>query len=151
MKKLLILFIATPFLTFAQWNYSNETGDYATGDIKFREGNDFKFKLIKLNNLDLNFSISSDYFKKDLGYYYVVLTVFEKNFRVTEFETFDGNYKIMELKDLAKSNKYTVNDFLKILKKDIVCIVTIKNNNKIIQGLSSLENSSEVINAVLRR
>ena len=154
MKKLLILFVSIPFLTIAQWNYGDTSkgrGVYTNGKIEFRESNDFEFKLIKFRNLDIEFSISSDYFKKNSGYYYVVLMVFDKHFRVLESEIVDGNYKILKLKDLAKNDKYKVEDFLKILKKDISCVVTIKNNNKIIQGFSSLEGSSEAINYVLKK
>ena len=153
MKKLLTLIILIPFITIAQWNYGNTSkkrGVYANGKIEFREINDFEFKLIKYRNLDIEFSINSGYFKKNSGYYYVVIRVLDKNFRVLESETMDGNYKILELKDIAKNDKYKVEDFLKILRKDISCIVTIKNNNKIIQGFSSLEGSPQAINYVLR-
>ena len=146
MKKLLVLFVLVPFSTFAQWDYNNVnsgTGRNTTGNIIFFGKDEFKFKLIK--------SISSDFFKKDYSYYYVVLTVLGKNFRVTEFESSKTNFKIIELKDLSKSDKYTVNDFLKKFTKGIQCIVTIKNKNKIIQGFCSLEGSSEAINQLLRR
>jgi hypothetical protein len=66
MKKLLVLFILIPSLTLAQWNYNNVssgTSRYATGEINFI-GKD-EFKLIKSRSLDLIFSISSDYFKKN--------------------------------------------------------------------------------------
>ena len=154
MKKLLVLFVLVPFLTFAQWDYNNVnsgTGRNTTGNIIFFGKDEFKFKLIKSKSRDLNFSISSDFFKKDYSYYYVVLTVLGKNFRVTEFESSKTNFKIIELKDLSKSDKYTVNDFLKKFTKGIQCIVTIKNKNKIIQGFCSLEGSSEAINQLLRR
>ena len=153
MKKLLTLFLLIPFITIAQWNFGNTSkkrGVYANGKIEFREINDFEFKLIKYRNLDIEFSINSEYFKKNSGYYYVVIRVLDKNFRVLESETVDGSYKILEVKDIAKNDKYKVEDFLKILRKDISCIVTIKNNNKIIQGFSSLEGSPQAINYVLR-
>ncbi len=153
MKKLLVLFVLVPFSTFAQWDYNNVNSGTirnATGSINFFGKDEFKFKLIKSKSPDLNFSISSDFFKKDSSYYYVVLTVLGKNFRVTEFESSKANFKIIELKDLSKSDKYTVNDFLKKFKKGIQCIVTIKNKNKIIQGICSLEGSSEAINQLLR-
>ena len=154
MKKLLTLIILIPCISLAQWNYGNTSkgkGVYANGKIEFREFEDFEFKLVKYKDVDIDFSISSEYFKESSGYYYVVLRVLDKNFRVLEFETVDGNYKIIELKDIAKNDKYKVEDFLKIFRKDISCIVTIKNNNKIIQGFSSLEGGLQAINYVLMK
>ena len=152
MKKQIIVFILIPFLTFAQWNYgnlNNEIGTYASGNIDFLGFDDFEFKLIKAKNKDLVLSINSEYFIED--YYYVVISVFNKHFRISEFEIFERNFYIIELLDLAKNDKYTVTEFLKFLKSDDECIVTIKNNNKIIQGFSSLKESSLAINYVLRR
>ena len=154
MKKLLTLIILIPCISIAQWNYGNTSkgkGVYANGKIEFREFEDFEFKLVKYKDVDIDFSISSEYFKESSGYYYVVLRVLDKNFRVLEFEIVDGNYKILELKDIAKNDKYKVEDFLKIFRKDISCIVTIKNNNKIIQGFSSLEGGLQAINYVLMK
>ena len=133
MKKLLTLIILIPCISIAQWNYGNTSkgkGVYANGKIEFREFEDFEFKLVKYKDVDIDFSINSEYFKESSGYYYVVLRVLDKNFRVLEFETVDGNYKILELKDIAKNDKYKVEDFLKIFRKDISCIVTIKNNRE---------------------
>ena len=141
-----------PFLTFAQWNYgnlNNEIGTYASGNIDFLGFDDFEFKLIKAKNKDLVLSINSEYFIED--YYYVVISVFNKHFRISEFEIFERNFYIIELLDLAKNDKYTVTEFLKFLKSDDECIVIIKNDNKIIQGFSSLKESSLAINYVLRR
>ena len=152
MKKQIIVFILIPFITFAQWNYgnlNNEIGTYASGNIDFLGFDDFEFKLIKAKNKDLVLSINSEYFIED--YYYVVISVFNKHFRISEFEIFERNFYIIELLDLAKNDKYTVTEFLKFLKSDDECIVTIKNNNKIIQGFSSLKESSLAINYVLRR
>jgi hypothetical protein len=152
LKKQIIVFILIPFLTFAQWNYgnlNNEIGTYASGNIDFLGFDDFEFKLIKAKNKDLVLSINSEYFIED--YYYVVISVFNKHFRISEFEIFERNFYIIELLDLAKNDKYTVTEFLKFLKSDDECIVTIKNNNKIIQGFSSLKESSLAINYVLRR
>ena len=152
MKKQIITFILIPYLTFAQWNYgnlNNEIGTYAVGNINFIGFDDFEFKLIKSKNKDLVLSINSEYFIKD--YYYVVISVFNKHFRISEFEIFEREFNIIELQDLAKNDKYTVTEFLKFLKSDGECIVTIKNNNKIIQGFSSLKESSLAINYVLRR
>ena len=152
MKKQIIVFILIPFLTFAQWNYgnlNNEIGTYASGNIDFLGFDDFEFKLIKAKNKDLVLSINSEYFIED--YYYVVISVFNKHFRISEFEIFERNFYIIELLDLAKNDKYTVTEFLKFLKSDDECIVTIKNNDKIIQGFSSLKESSLAINYVLRR
>tara|TARA_B100000768_G_scaffold141469_1_gene133133 strand:- start:290 stop:754 length:465 start_codon:yes stop_codon:yes gene_type:complete len=154
LKKKIITFILIPFLAFAQWNYgnlNNEISTYATGKIHFWEFDDFEFKLIKSKNKDLVLSINSDYFKEDYGYYYVIISVFDKHFRITEFETFNGKFNILELQDLVKNDKYTAIEFLKFLKSDDICIVTIKNDNKIIQGFSSLKESSLAINYVLRR
>ena len=154
MKKLLTLVILIPCISIAQWNYGNTSkvrGVYANGKIEFREFNDFEFKIVKYKDLDIEFSIISKYFKESLGYYYVVIRVLDKNFRVLNSETVDGNYKILELKDIAKNDKYKVEDFLKILRKDISCIVTIKNNNKIIQGFSSLQGSPQAIKYVLMK
>ena len=141
-----------PFITFAQWNYgnlNNEIGTYASGNIDFLGFDDFEFKLIKAKNKDLVLSINSEYFIED--YYYVVISVFNKHFRISEFEILERKFNIIELQDLAKNDKYTVTEFLKFLKSDDECIVTIKNNNKIIQGFSSLKESSLAINYVLRR
>jgi hypothetical protein len=152
LKKQIIVFILIPFITFAQWNYgnlNNEIGTYASGNIDFLGFDDFEFKLIKAKNKDLVLSINSEYFIED--YYYVVISVFNKHFRISEFEIFERNFYIIELLDLAKNDKYTVTEFLKFLKSDDECIVTIKNNNKIIQGFSSLKESSLAINYVLRR
>ena len=80
----------------------------------------------------------------------VVLRKFDQEKMILRFNTDSRSPKILELKDIAKNDKYKVEDFLKILRKDISCIVTIKNNNKIIQGFSSLEGSPEAINYVLR-
>ena len=152
MKKQIIVFILIPFITFAQWNYGNlntEIGVYAAGNILFLGFNNFEFKLIKSKNKDLALSINSEYFTED--YYYVVISVFNKHFRISEFEIFERKFNIIELQDLAKNDKYTVTEFLKFLKSDDECIVTIKNGNKIIQGFISLKESSLSINHVLRR
>ena len=141
-----------PFLAFAQWNYgnlNNKIDTYAVGNINFMGFDDFEFKLIKSKNKDLVLSINSEYFIED--YYYVVISVFNKHFRISEFEIFERNFYIIELLDLAKNDKYTVTEFLKFLKSDDECIVIIKNDNKIIQGFSSLKESSLAINYVLRR
>ena len=151
MKRIIVFFLI-PFLTFAQWNYGNlntEIGVYAAGNILFLGFNNFEFKLIKLKNKDLALSINSEYFTED--YYYVVISVFNKHFRISEFEIFERKFNIIELQDLAKNDKYTVTEFLKFLKSDDECIVTIKNDNKIIQGFISLKESSLSINHVLRR
>ena len=55
-----------------------------------------KFKIVKYKGLEIEFSISSEYFKESSGYYYVVLRVLDKNFRVLNSEIVDGNYKILE-------------------------------------------------------
>ncbi len=60
-------------------------------------------------------------------------------------------FRVKTKEDLAKNDKYTATEFLKFLKSDDECIVTIKNDNKIIQGFSSLKESSLAINHVLRR
>ena len=141
-----------PFLTLAQWNYgdlNNEIDTYASGNIDFLGFDDFEFKLIKAKNKDLVLSINSEYFIED--YYYVVISLFNKHFRISEYKIFERKFYILELQDLAKNDKYTVTEFLKFLKSDDECIVTIKNNDKIIQGFSSLKESSLAINYVLRR
>ena len=59
------------------------------------------------------------------------------------------NYRIFEMKDLVTSEKYELEDFLKILKSGKSLNLTVRLKDRVIQGFNDLNSSFSPINSVI--
>ena len=126
---------------YSQWEYisnKSENKIEAVGKVVFNEK--FKdsiiFKLSKSRDLELSFSIEGDFFQEDETYY-VILDISERKFKASKAKVETGKYIICEIKDMVNSERFELEDFLKILKSESL-VLTIRNNLKVIQGVNQL-------------
>jgi len=57
--------------------------------------------------------------------------------------------RILQLEDLVSNEKYEVEDFLKILKRGKDCTLTLRSEDRVIQGYNSLSGITLAINSIL--
>ena len=139
---------------YSQWEYiSNKTQRRieAVGQISFNEyyKDSLILKLSKSKDLELSFSIEGDLFEEEETYY-VILDISERKFKASKSKVETGKYVICEIKDMINSEKFELEDFLKIFKTGESLTLTIRNNFRVIQGVNQLIGSSSAINSVIR-
>ena len=139
---------------YSQWEYISNKAQRrieAVGQISFNEyyKDSLIFKLSKSKDLELSFSIESDLFENEEAYY-VILDMSERKFKVSKSKVETGKYIIFEIKDMVNSEKFEIEDFLKIFKTGESLTLTIRNNFRVIQGVNQLIGSSSAINSVIR-
>ena len=130
---------------YSQWEYisnKSENKIEAVGKVVFNEK--FKdsiiFKLSKSRDLELSFSIEGDFFQEDIS---------ERKFKASKAKVETGKYIICEIKDMVNSERFELEDFLKIFKMGESLVLTIRNNLKVIQGVNQLIGSTTAINRVI--
>ena len=138
---------------YSQWEYvfnKSEKKIEAVGKVIFNETykDSLILKLSKSRDLELSFSIEGDLFKEK-EIYYVVLDISERKFKASKSKVEAGKYEIYEIKDMVNSERFELEDFLKIFKMGEYLVLTIRNNLKVIQGVNKLNGSSGAINRVI--
>jgi len=139
---------------YSQWEYiSNKTQRKieAVGQISFNEyyKDSLILKLSKSKDLELSFSIEGDFFEEEETYY-VILDISERKFKASKSKLETGKYVICEIKDMINSEKFELEDFLKIFASGESLTLTIRNNYRVIQGINQLIGSSSAIKSVIR-
>ena len=139
---------------YSQWEYiSNKTQRRieAVGQISFNEyyKDSLILKLSKSKDLELSFSIEGDFFEEEETYY-VILDISERKFKASKSKLETGKYVICEIKDMINSEKFELEDFLKIFASGESLTLTIRNNYRVIQGINQLIGSSSAIKSVIR-
>lgn len=153
MKKIIFLFFLTLSQANAQWEYkvnNTEKTIEAIGGLQFKTQfqDTIILNLSKSRKLGLDFSIQGKYFKSEEKYY-VLFEISGRKIKVLRSIIENNNYRIFELKDLISNEKFELEDFLKILKRADECIITIRSNNRVIQGYNQLYGSATAINNVI--
>ena len=155
LKKIFALFYLF-FLNniYSQWEYKSNNPERrieAVGHISLNEyyKDSLILKFSKSRDLELSFSIESDLFENEEAYY-VILDMSERKFKVSKSKVETGKYIIFEIKDMVNSEKFEIEDFLKIFKTGESLTLTIRNNFRVIQGVNQLIGSSSAINSVIR-
>ena len=138
---------------YSQWEYISNKSEKkieAVGKVIFNETykDSIILKLSKSRDLELSFSIQGDLFKKE-EIYYVILDISERKFKASKTKVETGKYIICEIKDLVNSERFELEDFLKIFKMGESLVLTIRNNLKVIQGVNQLIGSTTAINRVI--
>ena len=138
---------------YSQWQYvfnKSEKKIEAVGKVFYNETykDSMILKLSKSSDLELSFSIEGDLFKEK-EIYYVVLDISERKFKASKSKVEAGKYEIYEIKDMVNSERFELEDFLKIFKMGEYLVLTIRNNLKVIQGVNKLNGSSGAINRVI--
>ena len=138
---------------YSQWEYvlnKSEKKIEAVGKVFYNETykDSMILKLSKSSDLELSFSIEGDLFKEK-EIYYVVLDISERKFKASKSKVEAGKYEIYEIKDMVNSERFELEDFLKIFKMGEYLVLTIRNNLKVIQGVNKLNGSSGAINRVI--
>ncbi len=153
MKKTTFLFFLILGQLNAQWEYkvnNTKKSIEAIGKLEFniQLQDTIVFNLSKSRALDIDFSIQGNYFKSEKEYY-VLFEISERKIKVLHSIIENNNYRILEVVDLVNKEKYELEDFLKILKRGEECVLTIRSNDRVIQGYNQLNGSGMVINSVL--
>lgn len=138
---------------YSQWEYvfnKSEKKIEAVGKVFYNETykDSMILKISKSSDLELSFSIEGDLFKEK-EIYYVVLDISERKFKASKSKVEAGKYEIYEIKDMVNSERFELEDFLKIFKMGEYLVLTIRNNLKVIQGVNKLNGSSGAINRVI--
>ncbi|MEC7415343.1 MAG: hypothetical protein VYD48_03045, partial [Bacteroidota bacterium] len=80
---------------------------------------------------------------------YILFEISDRKFKPSNSSIENENYRIFEMKDLVTSEKYELEDFLKILKLGKSLTLTIRLKDRVIQGFNDLNNSISPINSVI--
>jgi hypothetical protein len=153
LKQIGIIFLLVVSQGFGQWEYNMNDAKKsveAIGKIKFNVQlqDTIIMNLSNSRRLGLDFSIQGKYFKSEEKYY-VLFEISGRKIKVLRSIIENNNYRIFELKDLISNEKFELEDFLKILKRADECFITIRSNNRVIQGNNQLYGSATVINNVI--
>ena len=81
--------------------------------------------------------------------YYILFEISERKFKPSNSTIENEKYRIFEMKDLVTSEKYELEDFLKILKSGKSLNLTVRLKNRVIQGFNDLNSSFSPINSVI--
>ena len=73
----------------------------------------------------------------------------KRKFKASKAKVETGKYLICEIKDMVNSERFELEDFLKIFKMGESLVLTIRNNLKVIQGVNQLIGSTTAINRVI--
>ena len=153
MKQIGIIFLLIVSKGFCQWEYNINDAKKsieAIGKIEFNVQlqDSITMNLSNSRRLGLDFSIQGKYFKSEEKYY-VLFEISGRKIKVLHSIIENNNYRIFELKDLISNEKFELEDFLKILKRADECFITIRSNNRVIQGYNQLYGSATAINSVI--
>ena len=152
MKKLIILFLFS-INAFSQWDYSINSSkrmSKAIGQIEFNYKKQDSLSLVLSNSrkLGLDLSLTGNIFDKNQKIY-ILFEISDRKFKPSNSSIENENYRIFEMKDLVTSEKYELEDFLKILKLGKSLTLTIRLKDRVIQGLNDLNSSISPINSVI--
>ena len=153
MKTLIILFLFFSINAFSQWEYSINSSkriSKAIGQIEFTYKKQDTLSLVLSNSrkLGLDLSLKGNVFREEQEYY-ILFEISERKFKPSNSTIENEKYRIFEMKDLITSEKYELEDFLKILKLGKSLILTIRLKDRVIQGFNDLNNSISPINSVI--
>ena len=153
MKKLTILFLFFSINAFSQWEYSINSSkriSKAIGQIEFNYKKQDSLSLVLSNSrkLGLDLSLKGNVFREEQEYY-ILFEISERKFKPSNSTIENEKYRIFEMKDLVTSEKYELEDFLKILKLGKSLTLTIRLKDRVIQGFNDLNSSISPINSVI--
>ena len=153
MKTLIILFLFFSINAFSQWEYSINSSkriSKAIGQIEFTYKKQDTLSLVLSNSkkLGLDLSLRGNLFHEDQEYY-ILFEISERKFKPSNSTIENEKYRIFEMKDLVTSEKYELEDFLKILKLGKSLTLTIRLKDRVIQGFNDLNSSISPINSVI--
>ena len=153
MKTLTILFLFFSINAFSQWEYSINSSkriSKAIGQIEFNYKKQDSLSLVLSNSkkLGLDLSLRGNLFHEDQEYY-ILFEISDRKFKPSNSSIENENYRIFEMKDLVTSEKYELEDFLKILKLGRSLTLTIRLKDRVIQGFNELNSSISPINSVI--
>ena len=153
MKQIGIIFLFFVSQGFGQWEYNINDAKKsieAIGKIEFNVQlqDTIIMNLSNSRRLGLDFSIQGKYFKSEEKYY-VLFEISGRKIKVLRSIIENNNYRIFELKDLASNEKFELVDFLRVLQSADECFITIRSNNRVIQGYNELYGSATAINNVI--
>lgn len=153
MKQIGIILLLIVSQGFGQWEYNINDAKRsieAIGKIEFNVQlqDTIVMNLSNSRRLGVDFSIQGKYFKSEEKYY-VLFEISGRKIKVLRSIIENNNYRIFELKDLISNEKFELEDFLKILKRADECYITIRSNNRVIQGYNQLYGSATAINNVI--
>ena len=153
MEKFITLFLFFTINAHSQWEYtinSSKRISKAIGKIEFNYKKQDTLSIVLSNSrkLGLDLSLTGNIFNKDQEYY-ILFEISERKFKPSNSIIENESYRIFEMKDLVSSEKYEVEDFLKILKSGKSLTLTVRLNDRVIQGLNDLNESFSPINSVI--
>lgn len=153
MKKIIALFLFLTINAHSQWEYtinSSKRISKAIGQIEFNYKKQDSLSLVLSNSrkLGLDLSLTGNIFDKNQKIY-ILFEISDRKFKPSNSSIENENYRIFEMKDLVTSEKYELEDFLKILKLGKSLILTIRLKDRVIQGFNELNSSISPINSVI--
>ena len=153
MKKIIALFLFLTINAHSQWEYtinSSKRISKAIGQIEFNYKKQDSLSLVLSNSrkLGLDLSLTGNIFDKNQKIY-ILFEISDRKFKPSNSSIENKNYRIFEMKDLVTSEKYELEDFLKILKLGKSLTLTIRLKDRVIQGFNDLNNSISPINSVI--
>ena len=153
MKKFITLFLFITINAYSQWDYtinSSKRISKATGQIEFAYKNQDTLSLVLSNSrkLGLDLSLKGNVFREEQEYY-ILFEISERKFKPSNSTIENEKYRIFEMKDLITSEKYELEDFLKILKSGKSLTLTVRLKDRVIQGFNDLNSSFSPINSVI--
>ena len=153
MEKLIVLFLFITINAHSQWEYtinSSKRISKAIGQIEFNYKKQDSLSLVLSNSrkLGLDLSLIGNIFHKDQEYYFL-FEISERKFKPSNSTIENQKYRIFEMKDLVTSEKYELEDFLKILKSGKSLNLTVRLKDRVIQGFNDLNSSFSPINSVI--
>ena len=153
MKKLTILFLFFSINAFSQWEYSINSSkriSKAIGQIEFTYKKQDTLSLVLSNSrkLGLDLSLKGNVFREEQEYY-ILFEISERKFKPSNSTIENEKYRIFEMKDLITSEKYELEEFLKILKSGKSLTLTVRLKDRVIQGFNDLNSSFSPINSVI--
>ena len=153
MKKIIALFLFLTINAHSQWEYtinSSKRISKAIGQIEFTYKKQDTLSLVLSNSrkLGLDLSLKGNVFREEQEYY-ILFEISERKFKPSNSIIENESYRIFEMKDLVSSEKYEVEDFLKILKSGKSLTLTVRLKDRVIQGFNDLNSSFSPINSVI--
>ena len=137
----------------SQWEYtinSSKRISEAIGPIEFTYKKQDTLSLVLSNSrkLGLDLSLTGNIFDKNQKIY-ILFEISDRKFKPSNSSIENENYRIFEMKDLVTSEKYELEDFLKILKLGKSLTLTVRLKDRVIQGFNDLNSSISPINSVI--
>ena len=153
MKKIIAIFLFLTINAHSQWEYtinSSKRISKAIGQIEFTYKKQDTLSLVLSNSrkLGLDLSLKGNVFREEQEYY-ILFEISERKFKPSISTIENENYRIFEMKDLITSEKYELEDFLKILKSGKSLTLTVRLKDRVIQGFNDLNSSFSPINSVI--